>query len=259
MAAQTGLGGHATYMALTGQWTTQQAIKWFTLRMVPLSWILLIVEGLYLAWNYFQDSELQAFLEQCCWGNERRWGDSPTSQSEELQTLIDLLFKPQLLAESRLVSRQIGHSGNNIVLDSQTASLQLFLPGADLERTQLYIKLVAFDKLNTPTDCTQQWLNNVASHWLPIHQGMGLRLAGAVPRRADCAYWQLQVLYHSPLAMQAGTLDPQKQVVGGGMGMRYIITGSTIVEHGSNDGPLLSDRYSAIVVSTSQLQPKDAT
>ncbi|NQD94970.1 hypothetical protein HP532_20170, partial [Pseudomonas sp. CrR25] len=178
MAAQTGLGGHATYMALTGQWTTQQAIKWFTLRLVPLNWILLIVEGLYLAWSYFRDSELQAFLEQCCWGNQRRWGDSPASQSEELQTLIDLLFKPRLLAESRLVSRQIGLSGNNIVLDSHTESLQLLLPGADPERTQLYVKLIAFDKLNTPTDCTQQWLNSLASHWLPIHQGMGLRLAG---------------------------------------------------------------------------------
>lgn len=258
MAAQTGLGGHATYMALTGQWTTQQAIKWFTLRLVPLNWILLIVEGLYLAWNYFKDSELQAFLEQCCWGNERRWGDSPAGQSEELQTLIDLLFKPSLLAESRLVSRQIGHSGNNIVLDSQTASLQLFLPGADPERTQLYIKLIAFDKLNTPTDCTRQWLNNLESHWLPIHQGMGLRLAGAVPHRADCTYWQLQVLYHSPLAMQAGTLGPQKAVVGGGMGMRYIIKGSTIVEHGSSDGPLISDRYSSVAVSSDLLQPKDA-
>lgn len=258
MAAQTGLGGHATYMALTGQWTTQQAIKWFTLRMVPLNWILLIVEGLYLAWNYFKDSELQAFLEQCCWGNERRWGDSPASQGEELQSLIDLLFKPRLLAESRLVSRQIGHSGNNIVLDSQTASLQLFLPGADPKSTQLYVKLIAFDKLNAPTDCTRQWLNNLECHWLPIHQGMGLRLAGTVPRRADCTYWQLQVLYHSPLAMQAGSLNPQDPVVGGGMGMRYIITGSTIVEHGSSDGPLLSDCYSSVAVSPELLEPKDA-
>jgi hypothetical protein len=259
MAAQTGLGAHATYMALTGQWTTQQAIKWFTLRLVPLNWILLIVEGLYLAWNYFKDSELQAFLEQCCWGSDRRRGDSLASQSEELQTLIDLLFKPRLVAESRLVSRQIGHSGNNILLDSHTESLQLFLPGADAERTQLYVKLVAFDKLNTPTDCTRQWLNNLASHWLPIHQGMGLRLTGAVPRRADCTYWQLQVLYHSPLAMQAGTLGPERTVVGGGMGMRYIIKGSTIVEHGSGDGPLISDRYSSVAVSSDLLQPKDAT
>ena len=143
------------------------------------------------------------------------------------------------------------------MLDSHTESLQLFLPGADPENTQLYVKLIAFDKLNTPTDCSLQWLGNLTSHWLPIHQGMGLRLTGAVPRRADCRYWQLQVLYHSPLAMQTGTLDPQKPVVGGGMGMRYIIKGSTIVEHGSNDGPLRSDNYSSVAVSSELLQPKD--
>lgn len=28
--------------------------------------------------------------------------------------------------------------------------------------------------------------------------------------------------------------------------------------HGSSDGPLISDRYSAIAVSPGQLQPKDA-
>lgn len=59
--------------------------------------------------------------------------------------------------------------------------------------------------------------------------------------------------------MQAGTLDPQKPVVGGGMGMRYIITGSTIVEHGSSGGPLISDSYSSVAVSSDLLQPKDAT
>jgi len=258
MAAQTGLGGYATYMALTGQWTTQQAIKWFTLRMVPLNWILLIVEGLYLVWNFFRDSELQAFLEQCCWGNERRWGDSLASQSEELQTLINLLFKPRLAAESKLISK-IGHSGNNILLHSETESLHVFLPGADPERSQLYLKLVAFDEHNTPTNCTQQWLSDLKSNWLPIQQGMGLRLGGALPRLDACAYWQLQVLYHSPLAMQTGTLGLDSPVVGGYMGMRYIITGSTVVEHGSDDGPLLSDCYSAFVVSSSQLHPREAT
>jgi hypothetical protein len=60
-------------------------------------------------------------------------------------------------------------------------------------------------------------------------------------------------------AMQAGTLDTLKPVVGGGMGMRYIITGSTIVEHGSSDGPLISDRYSSMAVSSDLLQPMDAT
>lgn len=89
--------------------------------------------------------------------------------------------------------------------------------------------------------------------------GMGLRLAGTVPRRTDCTYWQLQVLYHSPMAMQAGTLGPQNRVVGGGMGMRYLIKGSTIAEHGSSDDQLISDRYSSVPVSSGLLQPKDAT
>jgi len=258
MSAQTGLGGYATYMALTGKWTTAQAIKWFTLRIVPVNWLLLIIEGLYLAWNYFKDSELQAFLEQCCWGQKRRWGDSPVQRSEELQTLIDLLFKPKLLATATLHSRHIGQSDHSIVIESRTDSLQLFLPGANPERTQLYIKLVAFDNRNTPTDCTRQWLGNLESQWLPIHQGMGLRLSGALPKRADSHYWQLQVLYHSPLAMQAGTLGSQQLVVGGGMGLRYIIRGTAVVEHASNDGPLLIDSFSTVPVSPELLQPKES-
>lgn len=258
MSAQTGLGGYATYMALTGKWTTEQAIKWFTLRIVPVNWLLLIIEGLYLAWNYFKDSELQAFLEQCCWGQKRRWGDSPAQRSEELQTLIDLLFKPKLLATASLHSRQIGQSDHSIVIESRTDTLQLFLPGANPERTQLYVKLVAFDNRNTPTDCTRQWLGNLESQWLPIHQGMGLRLSGALPKRADSHYWQLQVLYHSPLAMQAGTLGPQELVVGGGMGLRYIIRGTAVVEHASNDGPLLIDSFSTVPVIAEQLQPKES-
>jgi hypothetical protein len=58
--------------------------------------------------------------------------------------------------------------------------------------------------------------------------------------------------------MQAGALGPERTVVGGGMGMRYIIKGSGIVEHGSSDGPLISDRYSSVAVSSDLLQPKDA-
>lgn len=258
MSAQTGLGGYATYMALIGKWSTEQAIKWFTLRIVPVNWLLLIIEGLYLAWNYFKDSELQTFLEQCCWGQKRRWGDSPAQRSEELQTLIDLLFKPKLLATASLHSRRIGQSDHSIVIESRTDSLQLFLPGANPERTQLYVKLAAFDNRNTPADSTRQWLGNLESQWLPIHQGMGLRLSGALPKRADSHYWQLQVLYHSPLAMQAGTLGPQQMVVGGGMGLRYIIRGTAVVEHASNDGPLLIDSFSAVPVSAEQLQPKES-
>ena len=87
---------------------------------------------------------------------------------------------------------------------------------------------------------------------------MGLRLSGALPKSADSHYWQLQVLYHSPLAMQAGTLGPQQMVVGGGMGLRYIIRGTAVVEHASNDGPLLIDSFSAVPLSQELLHPKES-
>jgi hypothetical protein len=54
-------------------------------------------------------------------------------------------------------------------------------------------------------------------------------------------HWQLQVIYHSPLAMLTSTLNPGRLVVGGTQGMRYIIRGTSITEHGGSDGPLISD------------------
>ncbi|MDH0097645.1 hypothetical protein L1F06_004195 [Ectopseudomonas hydrolytica] len=46
------------------------------------------------------------------------------------------------------------------------------------------------------------------SQWLSIHQGMGLRLSGKLPAQPEGSYWQLQVIYHNPLAMLTGTLNP---------------------------------------------------
>lgn len=42
--------------------------------------------------------------------------------------------------------------------------------------------------------------------------------------------WQLQVIYHSPLAMLTGTLNPGRLVVGCAQGMRYVIRGTSITE-----------------------------
>jgi len=257
MSTQTGLGGYATYMALTNRWTIGEAIKWFSLRIVPVNWLILIVEALYLAWNYFKDSELQQFLEQCCWGNARRWDDSPEQASDELQTLIDLLFKPRLQATGLLTSRHSGGSDHSIAIGSKTDNLQLYLPGADPSRTQLHLRLAAIGAAGTPTDCTRQWLATVQSQWLPIHQGMGLCLSGKLPAQPEGGYWQLQVIYHSPLAMLTGTLNPGRLVVGGAQGMRYIIRGTSITEHGNSDGPLLSDRLPAVEVERTVLTPED--
>lgn len=52
--------------------------------------------------------------------------------------------------------------------------------------------------------------------------------------------WQLQVIYHSPLAMLTSTLNPGRLVVGGTQGMRYIIP---------NNGPLASDSLSAVAIN----------
>ncbi len=234
MASQTGLGGYATYMALTNRWTIGEAIKWFSLRIVPVNWLILIVEALYLAWNYFKDSELQQFLEQCCWGNARRWDDSTEQASAELQTLIDLLFKPRLQATGLMTSRHSGGSDHSIVIGSKTDSLQLYLPGADPSRTQLHLRLAAINAAGTPTDCTRQWLAAVQSQWLPIHQGMGLCLSGKLPAQPEGGHWQLQVIYHSPLAMLTGTLSPHQLVVGGNQGMRYQPPGSGQTESQRN-------------------------
>ena len=257
MAAQAGLGGNATYMALAGKWSTEQAIKWFTLRIMPINWLLLVIEGLYLAWNYHRDTELQAFLEQCCWGKAKRWGESPEQRSQEMQTLIDLLFKPKLRATAYLTSRQIGGGGNSIALESRTESLSLYLPGANPQGSQLYVKVVGFDAANRPLDYTSEWLGGLKSTWLPIQQGMGLRLSGKLPRRVDTVYWQIQVLYHSPLAMQAGTLNSRRLLVGGRSGMRYIVRGNSVVEHDTTEGRLLSDAIGALPVNANLLQPKE--
>ena len=100
-------------------------------------------------------------------------------------------------------------------------------------------------------------MSDLESSWLPIHQGMGLRLKGKLPRQPNSRYCQVQVLYHSPLAVQAGTLNHQQLIVGGAMGMRYIVRGAAVVEHASNEGPLLSDAFSAVRVNPELLQPRE--
>ncbi|MEH6483664.1 MAG: hypothetical protein V7762_06215, partial [Pseudomonas sp.] len=158
-------------------------------------------------------------------------------------------------------SHQLGGGGNSILLGSETDRLQIMLPGAEPERTQLYLCLVAFNEYGSATDCTLQWLEKLNSEWMPYHQGMGLCLSGELPECPNARYWQVQVLYHSPLALQTGALstEPEKLVIGGGMGMRYIIKGSAITEHKSNDGPLVIDRFESQLVSPQKLRPKDAS
>lgn len=259
MTTQAGLGGYATWMALTSRWTSAEAIAWFGLRMTPVSWLVLLVEGLYFAWNHWiKDSPLQAFLEQCTWGNAPRWGDAPQQQSQELHALLTLLFKPHLQAQGGAIISPVGFDGAAIS-GYRTDQLELTLPAASPTQTQLYLCLAAIDERQVVTDYTAQWLGTAQSQWLPIQQGMGLRLSGAMPSAPKSSHWQLRVLYHSPIATLTGVLNTEKMVVGGNMGMRYIIKGSRIVEHRSQDGRLPSDSIASMQVTAAQLQPKELT
>src|SRR5690606_2990206 len=255
MGVQTGLGGYATWMVITNQWTTAHAVRWFSLRMVPVGWLVLLVEGLYFVWDkWLKDSEMQLFLEQCCWGRVRRWNDSPEQQEKELQALLTLLFKPNLQAEGYAQVERVGFDGAAIT-GYRTKELQLTLPGADTN-TQLYLCLAKTDG-HVAQDHTAALLSSLRSAWLPAQQGMGLRLSGTLP--AVTGTWELRVLYHSPLAMGSGVLDKDTLTIGGRNGVRYLIRGQRVTEHLGTAGNLASDRLPAHKVDSTLLKPKDRT
>jgi hypothetical protein len=255
MDVQTGLGGYATWMVITDQWTTTQAVRWFSLRMVPVGWLVLLVEGLYFVWDkWLKDSEMQLFLEQCYWGQTRRWDDSPEQCGQELQALLTLLFKPNLQAEGYAQVERIGFDGAAIT-GYRTKELQLTLPGADTN-TQLYLCLANIDG-HVARDCTAAFLPSLRSEWLPAQQGMGLRLSGTLS--AVMGTWELRVLYHSPLAMGSGVLDKDTLTISGQNGMRYIVRGKRVTEHLSTAGNLASDRLPAHKIDSTLLNPKERT
>ncbi|AQZ94254.1 toxin VasX [Halopseudomonas phragmitis] len=237
------LGGYATYMFLSGRWDSFRATTWFTRGIGFVGWGVLLVEVLYFVWRrHTHRTDMQRFLEQCCWGTQRRWTDSPDDQRQEFQALIDMLFMPQLGVQTMVTSRQIGNSGNRHTLGSRIDSLTLLLPGAVPDTTRLGIKLAAVTPGGVPEDITDSWVNSVTCEWLPIQQGMGLKLSGSLADLAESQHLEVRVLYHSPLAMLTGTLDERNPVVGGRMGMRYLVRGGRIIEHASTDGPLPSDQ-----------------
>src|SRR5690606_26325197 len=256
MGMQAGLGGYATWMVITSQGTTAQAARWFSLRMVPVGWLVLLVEGLYFAWDkWLKDSEMQLFLEQCCWGRARRWADSPEQRGKELQALLTLLFKPQLQAEG-LNRVEHGSSEGIFIAGYQAKELHLTLPGADPERTLLYLCLANIDG-QTPRDYTPAFLASLRSEWLPAQQGMGLRLSGKPP--IAVGNWELRVRYHSPLAMGVGVLEEETDelIIGGANGMRYLIRADRVTEHLSADGKLPSDDLPDHEVKPTLLTPKE--
>lgn len=215
-----------------------------------------------MAWRqYAHVSDIQRFLEQSCWGNQRRWAESEADQSLEFQSLIDMLFRPQLGVATRFSIRQLKIFGAIPTpypeLHRVTSGLDLILPGADPATARLGIKVVLVDSGQSLRDITQEWVSSMESEWLPIREGMGLRLQGPVRRMMSSQHLEVQVRYHSPIAMLAGTLDAAAPIIGGERGMRYIVKGDKITVHGSNDGRLKSDgKEMSTILSFNALQPR---
>jgi hypothetical protein len=245
-STQAGLGGYATWMALTNRWTTQHAISWFVLRMVPVGWLILLVEAAYFIWtHWFKDTELQNYLDECCWGKQQRWSDTPEGQNQELQALLGLLLRPRLGAEG---TRALGNEGLGAQgvfrIENRTSQLQLLLPSANLH-SQVHLALAAVDQTGRAEDFSHYWLDKAKADWIPADQGMGLKVSGPVPPLPGNSHWQLRVLYYAPAGMLAGALEPDKLVVGGNLGLRFLIEGELITEHASNEAALPSDRIPA--------------
>jgi hypothetical protein len=249
------MGGYATYMYLVGRWDAARATSWFMRTTSLVGWGVLLIEGLYLAWRHFTHrTEMQRFLEQSCWGNNRRWTDTEEDQVKELHALINILFKPQLKVQTRLVSHT---RGNHSSLRSEPGTLSLVLPGADPEATRLGIVLAAVGPNQSIRNITPFWEDELKCEWLPIEEGMGLKIVGKVAKLFETEHLEVRVLYYSPLALMTGSASEGSPVVGGKMGVRYLIKGGKITVHSNEDGPLPSDKMLIEQpVSNRKLQPE---
>ena len=263
-ASYAGMGGYATYMYLVGRWDAARATSWFIRGTNLVGWGVLLVEGLYLAWRHFTHrTDMQRFLEECCWGAKRRWTDAEEDQAEEFQALSDMLFTPSLKVETALVTRTLGNGSTPIgssgllhTLANEACALTLVLPGADPETTRLGIKLAAVTSVGAVRDITSAWEASVECKWLPLQEGMGLKLTGRVAELSEGEHLEVRVLYHSPLALLGGAVSEATPVVGGNLGVRYLIKGGRITQHANENGPLPSDRLLVEeAVSREKLQP----
>lgn len=256
------VGGYAAYMYLAGRWDAARATSWFVRGASLVGWAMLLVEGLYLVWRHFTHrSEMQSFLEQCCWGTKRRWGDTAEDQGKEFQVLVNMLFTPGIEVDTTLVTRtpgstRVGKSGLLLMPGRETSAIRFVLPGAEPETTRLGIKVAAVTSSGVVRDVTSAWEESVKSEWLPIQEGMGLKLTGRVAELSEGEHLEVRVLYYSPLAALGGAVDEATPVVGGKMGMRYLIKGGRITRHANHEGALPSDSLPVTkAISKEKLRP----
>src|SRR5690554_2313760 len=260
-ATYAGMGGYATYMYVAGRWDAARATSWFMRTTSLVGWGVLLIEGLYLAWRHFTHrTEMQRFLEQCCWGSRRRWTDAEEDQGREFQALIDMLFNPQLEIETKLVSHAASGSpleyGNYLNMKTVPKKLVLALPGAAPQTTRLGITLVAVGSNQSLRNITPTWEDSLKCEWLPIEEGMGLKVIGEVAELLETEHLEVRILYHSPLALMAGSASEANPIVGGDKGVRYLIQGAKITRHANEDGALPSDKVLIEKsISNARLQP----
>lgn len=146
--------------------------------------------------------------------------------------------------------------GNYLNMKTVPKTLTLVLPGADPETTRLGITLVAVGSNQSVRSITPLWEDSLECEWLPIEEGMGLKIVGRVAELFETEHLEVRVLYHSPLALMTGSASEASPVVGGNMGVRYLIKGGKITRHANEDGPLPSDGLLIEKpVSSEKLQP----
>lgn len=253
--SQAVLGFSLTSMRMAGMLSTAEAIQYFRIGMAPLNWLLLAAGGLYLYAWWQQESGLQTFLSQCCWGadaSRRRWDDSPEGQADEFLALLQLLYSPQVQVGTRsvpLADEQIVGRPNARIQGQAIDSLTLALPAAEPGSAKVGVRLYG------ERDLGREWANSVEAAWIPADAGQGLLLSGRF--RRPVSRLEVQIGYHSPLPRLSGA-QGASPIIGGPRGVRFAISADGLVTPLQADDP--TPRLEAcefVTLAPSQLIPKE--
>ncbi len=254
-ASQGMLGFSLTSMRMAGMLSTAEAIQYFRIGMAPLNWLLLAAGGLYLYAWWQQESGLQTFLSQCCWGadaSRRRWDDNPEGQADEFLALLQLLYSPQVQVGTRsvpLADEQIVGRPNARIQGQAIDSLTLALPAAEPGSAKVGVRLYG------ERDLGHEWANSVEAAWIPADAGQGLLLSGRF--RRPVSRLEVQIGYHSPLPRLSGA-QGASSIIGGPRGVRFAISADGLVTplHADDPTPRL-EACEFVTLAPGQLIPKE--
>ncbi|MBU3056396.1 toxin VasX [Pseudomonas indica] len=248
------LGFTLTAMRMAGTLTTAEAIQYFRLGMAPLNWLLLAAGGIYLYAWWQQETGLQTFLSQCCWTadvSRRRWDDSPEGQNNEFMALLQLLYSPQVQANTVAVPITGARAANlpsarayESALNSLTIALPAALPGS----TDVAVRIFS------DGDRGHEWADSLQASWIPADEGQGLLLTGRFRRPA--VYLEVQIAYRSSLTLLSGA-QSSAPIIGGPQGMRFAISSDGLVTplYADDPAPRL-ERCEFMRLSAADLTPR---